>query len=348
MSFGWPWLLTLLAAPALMVVAYLWWLRRRRRAAVRFTHMALVREAVGQQPQWRRHLPFALLVLAATGLILASTRPQAIVQVPLSQTSIILTMDVSRSMCATDIEPNRLTVAQAAATAFIRSQAGGTQIGLVAFAGFTELVVPPTRDTEVLVKAVEDFSTSFGTVSGSATLKAVNAIAEINPDVQPIDRIDPTLLDTRAPGEFVSDIIVLLTDGATLGGVDPLFAANLAADRGVRVYTIGFGTSEPTEMVCNPQQSGTSALGEFGSTAFSGAPRRFLVIDEPTLRGMAAITGGEYFRAENADQLVDVFTELPTRVELQDEEQEISVFFVMGATLLALAAVATSIRFHRR
>ena len=348
MTFGWPWLFTMLAIPVAMVAAYLWWLRRKRRAAVRFTSMALVREALGPQSQWRRHLPFALLVLSVIGLALAMTRPRAIVQVPLSQTSIILTMDVSRSMCAIDVEPNRLTVAQEAATAFIENQADGTQIGLVAFAGFTELVVAPTRDKERLVEAVAGFSTSFGTVAGSATLKAVNAIAEINPEVEPVDRLDPTLIGTRAEGDFVSDIVVLLTDGATLGGVDPLFAANVAADRGVRVFTIGFGTSEPTEMVCTPQQAGTSALGEFGSTSFSGAPRRFLVIDEPTLQGMAAVSGGEYFRAENADQLVEVFDDLPTRVELQDEEQEISVYFVMAGAALAVAAVASSMRWNRR
>lgn len=347
MTFGWPWLFTLLAVPVAMVLAYLWWLRRRRRTAVRFTNLDLVRQALGRQSQWRRHLPFALLVASVVALALATTRPRAIVQVPLSQTTIILTMDVSRSMCATDVDPNRLTIAQQAATEFVENRDDGTQIGLVAFAGFTELVVPPTRDTDLLVRAIDDFSTSFGTVAGSATLKAVNAIADINPEVEPIDRLDPTLLGTRAEGDFVSDIVVLLTDGATLGGVDPLFAASVAADRGVRVYTIGFGTSEPTEMVCNPQQAGTSALGEFGSTSFSGAPRRFLVIDEPTLQGMAAVTGGEYFRAENADQLLDVFDELPARVELQDEEQEISVFFVMAGALLAIAAVGTSIRWNR-
>lgn len=343
MHLLWPWFLLLLLLIPLLVAVYIWLLKRKQRYAVRYSSLSLLRDALPAGPPWRRHLPFALFLLSLTSLMIALARPVAGIQVPLSRTTIILALDVSRSMCATDIPPNRLTVAQEAALAFIDKQPTGTQMGLVAFAGFAEIVVPPTRNKEVLQEAIAGFSTSLGTTIGSATLKAIDALAGINPAIAPsLVKIESRAGEAGpAKVEYQPDIIVLLTDGANSQGPDPLEAAQQAARRGVRVYTIGFGTEEPGQIVCTRQQLGTDGLGGGWGGGFSGGGgsfRRLLVIDEPTLQAMADLTGGAYFRAENADQLLQVFLKLPTQISLQKERVEISaILAALGAIFITLA-----------
>lgn len=358
MSLSWPWVLLLLGLVPLMLALYIWLLRRKKRFVVRYSSLSLVREALPKWSRWRQHLPFAFFLLGLTSLILAVARPNATVEVPLSRTTVILALDVSRSMCATDVFPNRLTVAQEAALAFIENQPAGSQIGIVAFAGFAEIIVSPTRDKEALQTAIKNFTTSIGTTIGSATLKSLDAIAEINPAVAPSnfdlsDEAQPPLFEE---GTYQPDIIVLLTDGANSQGPHPLDAAQQAADRGVRVYTIGFGTAEPGQMVCTSQQLGAADLsgggfgGGFGGGGFGGGGgsfRRFLVIDEPTLQGVADLTGGAYFRAENADQLLEVFRNLPTQITLQKQNLEISVFFAAAGALFVIVAVTLSLLWNR-
>jgi Ca-activated chloride channel family protein len=270
----------------------------------------------------------------------------------------MLAIDVSRSMCATDVEPNRLSVAQEAALNFIEDQADETRIGIVAFAGFAEIIVPPTYDKEILVEAVENFTTSIGTAIGSATLKSIDAIAEINTTVVPsgVDLSSETEENPPIEGFFKPDIIVVLTDGANTRGPLPLDAAEQAADRQVRIYTIGFGSTNPGRMVCSPQQLGSDSFSEGfgfgrgsfpGPSGFGGRFRQFLIIDEDTLQGMADMTGGEYYRAEDAEQLYDIFVDLPSEIVLQKEYIEISVFFTIIAAILAGVAVALSIIWHR-
>ena len=192
-SFLWPWLLFGLGVIPLLIATYSWLLRRRRKLAVGFSDLSLVRAALDDHRTWRRHVVPGMLLLAVIATLIGLARPTTEIQVPLSRTTILLALDVSRSMCAVDIEPNRLTVAQRAATEFVESQADSTQIGIVAFAGFAELVVAPTNDTEVLVEAIEGFSTSFGTAMGSATMRSLDALAEINPEVVPagVDLSEP-------------------------------------------------------------------------------------------------------------------------------------------------------------
>ncbi|MFN2143232.1 MAG: VWA domain-containing protein [Candidatus Promineifilaceae bacterium] len=360
MMFLWPWLLLLLLLIPLIVGIYIWILRRKRRFAVRYSSLSLIREALPKRSRWRQHVPFALFLLALAMLIVSLARPAAAIEVPLSRTTIILALDVSRSMCAIDVPPNRLTVAQEAALAFLDDQVEGTQIGLVAFAGFAEIAVPPTRDKEVLKDAINNFTTSIGTAIGSATLKSIDAIAEVNDSVAP-SGVELELEDEEEniPGEgsYQPDIIVLLTDGANSRGPFPLDAAQQAADRGIRVYTIGFGSDDPQEMVCTREQLGSDAFNEgfggigggpnsFGGGGF-GNFRRFLIIDEDTLQEIADMTGGEYFRAEDADQLLDIFLELPAQVELQRENLEISVVFAALGALLTLMAIALAALWNR-
>jgi Ca-activated chloride channel family protein len=348
MNLLWPWLLLFLWLIPLIVAVYIWMLRRKGRFAVRYSSLWLIREAVPKWSRWRRHLPFALFLLGLTSLITAMARPVANVEVPLNRTTIILALDVSRSMCATDVFPNRLTVAQEAALAFIEDQPPGTQIGIVAFAGFAEIVVPPTRNKEDLQKAIRSFTTSIGTTIGSAILKSIDSIAEINPAVTPSNFILETEDNEPQPAEeaYQPDIIVLLTDGANSQGPNPLDAAQQATDRRVRIYTIGFGTTEPGRMVCTAQQLGSNIFeGSFGGGFGGGGGnfRRFLVIDEPTLQAVADMTGGTYFQAESAEQLLEVFLNLPTQIVLQKEALEISVVFTTLGAILVIVAISLSL-----
>lgn len=361
MNFLWPWFLLLLLLIPLFVAVYVWILRRKRRFAVRFSSLSLIREALPRRSRWRQHVPFALFLGALSLLCVAMARPVAAVEVPLSRTTIVLALDISRSMCAIDVPPNRLTVAQDAALAFIDDQVEGTQIGIVAFAGFAEIAVPPTRDKEVLKEAINSFTTSIGTAIGSATLKSIDAIAEVNGDVAP-SGVDLGVVEgnrEQTEGFYQPDIIVLLTDGANSRGPLPLDAAQQAADRQIRIYTIGFGTEDPQEMVCTREQLGSDAFSDgFGGGGFGGGPnsfsgggfgniRRFLIIDEETLQGMAELTGGGYFRAEDSDQLLEIFLNLPTQIELQKETLEISVIFVALGAILVLAAIFLSMLWNR-
>lgn len=360
MNVLWPWYLTLLLLIPLFIAGYIWMLRRKRKFSVRYSSLSLIRAAQPERSRWRRHLPFALFLFALAGMTTAMARPVAQMTVPLNRTTIILAIDTSRSMCATDVEPNRLTVAQDAALSFVDEQPDGTRIGIVAFAGFAEIVVPPTDDKEQLQQAIRSFSTSLGTAIGSAQLKAIDAIAEVNPDV---DYSGVDLSANRIEGEeandmaaqqlgYQPDIVVLLTDGANSGGPRPLDAAQQAADRRVRVYTIGFGTNNPGQMICNRQQAGSDIFGGgFGGGGFGfgggGGMRQFLVIDEDTLQGIADMTGGAYFRAENAEQLLQIFQDLPTQIVLQRENIELSAIFGAVAALFGAVAVTLSLRWNR-
>ena len=293
MGLLWPAYLLLLTAIPLVVLAYVLALRRRRRFAVQYSSLSLIRQAMPSGFRWRRHLPFALMALAIALLILALSRPFANVTVASSRTTVMLALDVSLSMCADDIYPNRLTVAQEAAEGFIDSQEPDTRVGIVAFAGIAQLIVPPTTDRDALLEAVANLTTARATAVGSAIARSLDALAEINPDIEPVSvyvnaregGTDPGLEDSLQP-----DVIVLLTDGASNRGVRPLAAARAARDRGVRVYTIGFGTASPSVLRCTPGQLGGDELanrigrGGFGSFSrgFGGGFRggNFLRLDE--------------------------------------------------------------------
>ncbi len=346
MGLLWPGFLVLLALVPILVGGYVWALRRRRRSGARYSSLALVRDAMPRS-RLRRHLPFALFVLAVVGLTLAVARPVAIVSVPTGNKTIILTIDVSGSMCSTDISPTRLKAAQDAAAAFIRSQSSSTQIGIVAFAGFAAVVQPPTTDQQALLDTLNQLRTGRRTAVGSGILTSIDAIAELDPSVAPSqteDSPDPPPAPVPA-GAYAPDIIVVLTDGASNAGPSPVDAAQQAADRGVRVYTIGFGTEDagPLEPTCRLQFMGREPAGgqQFSGPAFGGGGggsgfRRG--IDEETLKDVAERTDGKYYPAESAGELEAVFQSLPTNLIARHEVMEISVAFAaLGALLAALA-----------
>jgi Ca-activated chloride channel homolog len=390
MSFTWPLALSTLLLIPLLLGIYVGQLKKKRRSAVRFSSIDLIRASIPKRSKWRRHVPAALFLLGLSGIGVATARPQAKALVPTTRTSIILTLDVSRSMCADDVEPNRITVAQEAARVFIRDQPSGTRIGLVAFSGFAEVVVAPTTAKDDLLKAVDALTTSRGTVIGAALLKSLNAVASVNPDVAPVEddnaatagpdifsqTPDPSAdgagdpaapTDTTPQGEppipvggYIPDIVVLLTDGANTRGVDPVTAAKQAVSRRVRVYTIGFGTQNPSgSMSCTADQmggdfsfgggAGGGVGGGFGGGGGggSGRLRRFLVTDEPTLKAVASMTGGKFYKAEDAKQLKTVFANLPRDVKLQKRKIELSAGFAAFGALLTATAVFLSLLWNR-
>lgn len=344
MSLTWPWALTaLLAFPLLL--GFRWWTRRRRRrAAVRLPSVALIRAALPGRSLWRRRLP---LLLFATGLVVLATgaaRPQASVLAPLNSTTIMLAIDSSGSMCSTDVTPNRLTAAQQAAREFIRAQDDGTRIGLVTFSGIAGLLVEPTTDKKALLEAIDTIRTARGTAIGLAILTSVDAIAEINPDVPQTGVEVP---DGGTPGvvPYHPDTIVVLTDGRNTQGVEPTMAAAEAAARRLRVYTIGFGTSEPSALVCSRDQiSGDAGFRPDGSRlgGFGGGGRRFQQLDDETLTQVAEMTGGEYFQAEDAEALSRVLRDLPSSIALEKRDAEITVWFALAGAMLILLAVGLS------
>jgi Ca-activated chloride channel family protein len=342
MNLLWPGFLLLLGLIPVIILAYIWILRRRRRYAVRYSSLALVRQALPQSSRLRRHLPFALFLLGIASLILALVRPVASVEVPVSQTVVILAMDVSWSMCSSDIPPNRLKAAKDAALDFIRSQNSSTQIGVVAFAGFAQLVQPPTNDRQALEKAVRGLYTARRTAIGSAILSSLNAIAEMDSRVAPSDLYaipEPGAAPAQVQeGDYLPHIIVLLTDGASNAGPYPLDAAQQAAERGIRVYTIGFGTPYGGPFTDCGDSFRSDDLFGGGGFGFGGGFRRG--IDEGTLMQVADLTGGKYYTASSAHELQSVFKSIPISLVTRRETLEISVVFTaIGAFLAALAFV---------
>lgn len=354
MDVLWPGFLVLLGLLPLIVGAYIWILRRRRRYAVRYSSLSLVRAALTKQSRWRRHLPFALFVVALGSLVVALARPVAIVAVPTGQTTIVMAIDVSRSMCATDIQPNRLLAAEAAALSFIQSQAGARQISIVAFAGFAEMIQAPTSDQESLEAAIMSLTTGRRTAIGSGILKSLDVIAEIDEGVAPSVK-DPStdVAPTPMPnGAYAPEIIVVLTDGVSNAGPEPLEAAQQAADRGVRVYTIGYGTANGSgnpncsqRLVGGGTVDSGGGFGGFGG-GFGGGGGFRRGIDEETLKQVADLTGGEYYSAESASELEDVFEKLPTYLMTKHEVMEISVAFTALGALLAGLAIGLALLWH--
>ncbi len=345
MTFLWPQFLWLLLALPLLVLLYLWLLRRRRALALRYASLSIVKEAMGKGPGLRRHIPPALFLLALAAMLLAAARPFAVVTLPSDQETIILAMDVSGSMRATDVKPNRLVASQVAAKAFLEELPRKVRVGIVAFAGTAQVVQPPTLSREDLVAAIDKFQMQRATAIGSAI---VIALAELFPD-QGIDldtvarasgRPRAMAIDAApkkpqkeftpvAPGSYSSAAIILLTDGQRTTGVDTLEAAKMAADRGVRIYTVGIGTVD----------------GE--TIGFEGWSMR-VRLDEETLKKVALQTQGEYFYAGTAENLKAVYEKLGSRLTVEKKETEISGLLALAAAVLALLSGGLSLLWFNR
>lgn len=344
MSFSWPW--ALLALLVLPLVFAAWWLtrRRRRRAAVRVTSMALVAKAAPGRSRWRRRVPGALLAFGLAVLAVGAARPQASVPVNTSSQTIMLAIDVSGSMCSTDVKPNRIIAAEESAAAFIKSQAGGPRIGLVAFSGTAAVLVPPTANTQQLLTALSGLTAGGATAIGDGILTSLDAIAQADPMVAPTGATVK-----RNPGAGYADaVIVVLTDGSNNRGVDPPMAASEAAARGVRVFTIGYGTDTPATLVCDPGQfggfgsgGGYGGGGSYGGGTYGGGNP--FQADYAALAQIAKATGGAFFRAQDASQLSSALGKLPAAFTVVHKQTDIAAAFAALGGLLVAAAVGLSL-----
>ncbi|MDP1954115.1 MAG: VWA domain-containing protein [Polaromonas sp.] len=343
MFFQSPHYLWLMLALPLLPVLYLWLLRRRGKLAVRYSNLGMVRAATAGR-QWRQHVPAALLLLAFAGLFLATARPMARVPLPWARTTIVLAMDVSLSMRVSDVQPTRMVAAQEAAKLFLQDLPRRIEVALVTFAGSTQVAHAATLDRPALVAAIDGFQMQRGTAVGSAI---VTSLAELFPDqgidlgemtfgskprgksLDDKDKPPPEPLTPVAPGSYNAAAIILLTDGRRTTGVDTLEAAKMAADRGVRIHVIGLGS-----------------VGD--SSAMPEGMAIYLQLDEPTLREVARMTGGEYHQAGTAEALRSVYENLGSRVQVQTRETEVTALLALLSAGMALAAGGLSLVWFRR
>ncbi|GAA6141835.1 VWA domain-containing protein [Hydrogenophaga sp. 5NK40-0174] len=349
-QFIWPELLWSLLLLPVVMLSYVWILRRRRKMAVQFASLSLVRQAMAGRVQWRRHVPPVLMLLALVSLLLAAARPVAMLTLPTRDQTIILAMDVSGSMRATDVKPSRLEASQEAAKSFIKGLPPYVKVGIVAFAGTAQVVQPATLRRQDLYAAIDKFQLQRATATGSAL---VVALAELFPDhgidlgqlsfqaagiedplqsSRDADREAETLAKPHTPvepGSYGSAAIILLTDGQRTTGFDTEAAAEMAAERGVRVYTVGVGTVE----------------GEV--IGFDGWTMR-VRLDEDSLKQMSDATRGEYFHAGTADNLRQVYESLGTRLTVETKETEVSAVLALLGAMLMLMAAALSMWWHNR
>ena len=352
MNWLWPDFLLLSGLIPLLIALYIGILRWRCRYAVRYSSLSLVDSSLIKTSWLRRHLPFAFFIIALTNLVIAMGRPLTSEAILSGQTTIILTLDISRSMCMRDITPNRLEVARSTALSFIQQPVPGTQVGIVAFAGFAELAQKPTTNVPLLENALASLATSSQTAIGSAILRSLDAIAEVDKRVPASEEIsllsDASVerLQPRTPKDgYAPHIIVLLTDGSSNTGPAPLAAAQQAAARGIRIYSIGFGTTRAAIMDCwrllpeePPSNPGLEA--KVGGGSFGNAP------DEATLKQIAEMTGGKFYAATSALELQAVFQELHNFIAETNKTIEVSVFFAAAGALMAIVAFVLSIFWH--
>ena len=348
-TFLWPEMLWLLSAVPLLVAAYVVVLRRKKKLALRYASLSMVKEAQAKGRRFRRHVPPLLFLVALALMIVAIARPAAVVTLPSQHETVILAMDVSGSMRAADVQPSRIAAAQTAARSFIAEQPRSTRIGIVTFAATASVVQPPTQNREDLLAAIDRFQLQRGTAVGSGILVSLKTIF---PDVEfdlrasnprgdsardskrgvSLDQSRPTdkAADKPAqPGSFTSAVIILLSDGQTTTGPDPIESARMAADRGVRVFTVGIGT----------------ANGEIlGSEGWSMRVR----LDEEALKTIANVTRGEYFYAGTATDLKKIYDGMNSRMVLETKEMEVSALFSAVAAALALVAAMLSMFWYNR
>jgi len=341
----WPQFLWLLLAVPLLVAIYVWLLRRKKKVMLRYASLSIVKEAMGTGQSIRRHIPPILFLLAIAAMLLAASRPFAVITLPSQQETIILAMDVSGSMRATDVKPNRLVASQNAAKAFLAQLPRNVRVGIVAFAGTAQVVQPPTLSREDLVVAIDKFQMQRATAIGSAI---VVSLSELFPDAGidlsamtygngrprgiPIDQApkqEKKDFVPVAPGSYGSAAIILLTDGQRTTGVDTMEAAKMAADRGVRVYTVGVGTVD----------------GE--TIGFEGWSMR-VRLDEVTLKAVATNTQAEYFYAGTAENLQKVYEKLSSRLTVEKKETEISGLLALVAAILAIMSASLSLLWFNR
>jgi Ca-activated chloride channel family protein len=344
MTFLWPEMLRLLLIVPLLVAGYFYLLRRKQESALRYASLSMVKEAIGAR-RFRRHIPPLLFLLALIAMLVAVARPAAVVTLPSQHQTIILAMDVSGSMRAVDVQPNRISAAQAAAKAFVAEQPSNVRIGVVSFAATASVVQTPTQNREDIIATIDRFQLQRGTAIGSGIIVS---LATIFPDAGidvssliygryasrgvPLDqagKAEKPPFKPVPPGSYTSAAIILLTDGQRTTGPDSMEAARMAADRGIRVFTVGIGTTK----------------GE--TIGYEGWSMR-VRLDEDTLKAIAEVTRGQYFYAGTATDLKKVYESLNSRFLLEKKEMEISALFAAAAAFTGLVSALLSLLWFNR
>ena len=344
MTFLWPEMLWLLLIVPLLVAGYFYLLRRKQESALRYASLSMVKEAIGAQ-RFRRHIPPLLFLLALIAMLVAVARPAAVVTLPSQHQTIILAMDVSGSMRAVDVQPNRISAAQAAAKAFVAEQPSNVRIGVVSFAATASVVQTPTHNRDDIIAAIDRFQLQRGTAIGSGIIVS---LATIFPDAGidvssliygryasrgvPLDQAgkpEKPPFKPVPPGSYTSAAIILLTDGQRTTGPDSMEAARMAADRGIRIFTVGIGTTK----------------GE--TIGYEGWSMR-VRLDEDTLKAIADVTRGQYFYAGTSTDLKKVYESLNTRFLLEKKDMEISALFAAAAALTGLVSALLSLLWFNR
>jgi Ca-activated chloride channel family protein len=301
-TFEWPLALILFVLLPILAGVYIWMQRQRQRYALRYASVSLVQQAVGSGPGIKRHIPAALYLIGLAALIIALARPQASLPTPSSTGTVMLSIDVSGSMMAEDVEPSRMEATKEAAREFVEQQPDGVKIGIVSFSDFGALVAPPDEDRRQALESISRLRPQRGTNIGAGLAVALDAIYEDQADGVAIDAAGPT--PTPVPDEELETppaSIVLVSDGQSNTGADPLELAQEAADAGIRIYTVGIGTPEGTVL----QIQGRNILTQ---------------LDEATLKSIADLTGGRYFNV------------------IENKEQEVTFAFAGAALVLSVLA----------
>ena len=340
----------MLALVPVMVGLYVVIVRQRKKSALAFSNFALVKEALGQRVGFRRHVPPLLLLGAFILMLLALARPATTISLPSQHETVILAIDTSGSMRADDVKPTRLAAAQAAARAFLKDVPSSTRVGVVSFAGSAALVQAPTRNRDQVLEAIDQLQLQNATAIGSgilASLKAIFPDQDFDGKAQqlraalggagsaaaggsrPIGAQEKPEPKPVPPGSYKSAVVILLTDGQTTTGPDPVDAARLAAARGVRVFTVGVGTPD-----------GQILTGEGWSIRVR--------LDEDALKVIADMTRAEYFFAGNALDLKKIYEGLNSKLVMEKKKTEITALFTAVAASFTLLAAALSLMWFNR
>ena len=349
MTLLWPEMLWLSLAVPAIIVAYLLVLRRKKKIALRYASLSMVQEAMGASRRFRRHIPPLIFLLALISMLIAISRPAAVVTLPYQYETVVLAIDASGSMRATDVSPTRIAAAQAAARSFIADQPRSTRLAVVSFAATASVVQPPTLNREDILAALDRIQLQRGTAIGSGILVSLKIIF---PDLEfdlrssnprpgdareashgaPIDapaKGQPTDSKPVPPGSYASAAIILLSDGQTTAGPDPIEASKMAAERGVRVFTVGIGT----------------VSGEIlGAEGWSMRVR----LDEEALKSIANVTKAEYFYAGTATDLTKIYKTLNSRLVLEKKATEVTALFAAAGAVFALLSGLLSLLWFNR
>jgi len=313
LSFFAPDRLWLLAAVAALAGLYVAALRRKRRYGVRFSNVALVDKVAPRGPGWRRHLPAAAFLAMLCVLVVAFARPATNAKVPRERATVLIALDVSNSMAATDVEPNRLEAAKSAALAFVDRLPARFNVGLVAFDGSASVIVAPTTDHQAVDNGIRGLVTGPATAIGEAVFSSIEAIANF---------------DQQAGTNPPPARIVLLSDGANTAGRSPEQAAEAAQAAHIAVSTIAYGTPEGTVEV-NGQ--------------LIPVP-----VDGPALERLAKSTNGAYYEAASGEELQKVYLDIGSSVGFRTIRREVSVWFIGFGLLAAFGAAVASLVWSSR